>query len=122
MNNTNILIVDDDCNVSYTCSELINMFFSNVNTITANSVMSALRIIKRMDINLIITDLNLKEYSSKMIIDYINKISNRPYVILMSGDDSDIPKDVDYFLLKPFKPLLLKESIKKLIGTKLLEN
>ena len=74
--------------------------------------------------DLVITDMLMPEQDGTEVIQFLDRIENRPPVIAMSGGSTQISADItlmfaklnaDSVLMKPFDNRLLKETVNRLL-------
>ena len=116
MNDTTILVVDDDKEIA----DLIKIYLENdgFQVLTADNGVKCLKTLEsRQDIKLIILDIMMPEMDGLSVLTRIRKNNNIP-VILLSAKSEDMDKingfgmGADDYVTKPFHPLELIARVK----------
>ena len=116
MNDTTILVVDDDKEIA----DLIKIYLENdgFQVLTADNGVKCLKTLEsRQDIKLIILDIMMPEMDGFSVLTRIRKNNNIP-VILLSAKSEDMDKingfgmGADDYVTKPFHPLELIARVK----------
>lgn len=118
MNYTNILLVEDEKNISdvikaYLIKEEFNVFLANDGEIALNSF-------NNNDIHLIILDLMIPKVSGEEVCKKIRSVSNVPIIMLTAKTHEDdriegLSIGADDYVLKPFSPRELIGRVKALL-------
>lgn len=119
----NVLIVDD----SSTMRMLVRMalkVFTNFKVFEAKDGVEAIENCSNMNMDLIITDLNMPEMNGFDFIRYIRKnlhYQNTPIIVLTTeGRDEDKKQALNIgandYIIKPFQPVQLQEKIKNVFS------
>ena len=116
MNDTTILVVDDDKEIA----DLIKIYLENdgFQVLTADNGVKCLKTLEsRQDIKLIILDIMMPEMDGRSVLTRNRKNNNIP-VILLSAKSEDMDKingfgmGADDYVTKPFHPLELIARVK----------
>lgn len=123
MSNRQILIAEDS---AVTRAFIVSVLeeIETFNIIEASSGFEALKQLPRQKFNLIITDINMPDINGLELINFVR--SNSQYasipliVITTEGSERDRQKGLalgaDEYLVKPIKPELLQDMVKKYLG------
>ncbi len=118
MNYINILLVEDEKNIS----DVINAYLlkENFNVFLANDGQMALDLFDSNDIHLIILDLMLPKISGEEVCKRIRSISDVPIIMLTARTHEDeriegLSIGADDYVLKPFSPRELVSRVKALL-------
>lgn len=110
-----ILIIEDEVEIA----ELISLYLENegITTFHATSGEDGLKILDKVDIDLIILDINLPGIDGFETLQSIRKIDNTPVIIVSArSDDSDhimgFGIGADDFVSKPFSPKVLAARVR----------
>ena len=113
----NILVVDDEDHICEIIEEALSS--ENYNLVVMSDPKKALDYIETHQIDLVLSDLKMGEFSGTEILERTQKIHNDAIVILMTAHPtvktaiSVLKKGAYDFLVKPFKLELLKTTIKR---------
>lgn len=114
-----ILLVDDELAIS----DLINEYLSEEDNCysieTAYNGLQALKLFKKNDFDLVITDSSMPRMDGDMLVSEIRSINKSIPIIMMTGfgappEDDNSNGEIDLFIEKPIKLEKLEEEIKKL--------
>lgn len=109
----NILIVDDNPDISEALAEILNM--NGYNSVkTAKSAEAAFKLINEWDVHLIISDLLMPKISGLELYEQVMKLPHPPKFILITGSDLEDVEEMSNLdhgkltvLQKPFSSHLL---------------
>ena len=109
----NILIVDDNPDISEALAEILNM--NGYNSVkTAKSAEAAFKLINEWDVHLIISDLLMPKISGLELYEQVMMLPHPPKFILITGSDLEDVEDMSNLdhgkltvLQKPFSSHLL---------------
>lgn len=118
MDNTNILLVEDEKNISDVISAYL--IKENFNVFLANDGQIALDLFENNDIHLIILDLMIPKISGEEVCKRIRSISDVPIIMLTAKIHEDeriegLSIGADDYVLKPFSPRELVSRVKALL-------
>lgn len=119
MENSKVLIVDDDINVLTTLTKAIEA--GGLKYQTANSGLDALKILETESFDCIMIDINMQGMNGFETIQEIKKRKNETPIVIVSGrkEDSDtiycLDIGADDYITKPFNPVTLAAKIKAII-------
>ncbi len=105
----NLLIVDDEKLTLTSLADSLKVFKDRFNVITAENGEQASRILKSMNVDLVITDLNMPVKSGfELIADMFINHSAKPIIVMSASDSDDSYKmlkalNVRNIITKPFK-------------------
>jgi DNA-binding response OmpR family regulator len=112
-----ILVVDDDSDIRSFLSEKLKS--SGYEVAIASSGQMAIEILRREIFNLIISDFRMPGGDGLSILNYVSNMQKKPKFFLISADiswviSSILPKNVDFYLEKPFNIQSLMNEIRSI--------
>jgi len=117
-----ILIVDDEESLTWSIAKNLQKQYKDYEVYPMNSGEGAIKILKRLSFNLVISDIQMPGIDGLVILDYVKKHSpNVPVIIMTSLDKSEI-KDLakknsaTYYFEKPFEMGEFKKTINEALG------
>lgn len=114
-----VLVVDDDPNLTDLLMDTLSAI--GYEPYEASSAQAALDVLRKVRIDLVISDINMPEMSGIELLQEIKKINRRLPVMLITGIGSDSIKDqafskgADGFLAKPFRIGTMESEIGKML-------
>jgi len=123
--NYDLLIVDDSKAALFLFKKIIGLSGLSVNKLlTADNGKTALEVLEKHKVNLIMTDINMPEMDGFELLEYLknsDKFRNIPVIVITTegrGKYVDKAKKLGAFdyLKKPFRPEQVKELVLKALG------
>ncbi|MBL4680810.1 MAG: sigma-54-dependent Fis family transcriptional regulator [Pseudomonadales bacterium] len=121
-----ILVVEDDDELREAVKETLQLAKFRVEI--ARSGEEALTVLKRCDVDMVVSDVNMEHMDGIELLENIRKVYRDLPVLIMTAY-ADVTKAVAAmrlgavdFLLKPFEPSVLIDTLKQQIGTKSFSN
>lgn len=117
---TKVLVVDDDPNLTDLLVDTLVVI--GYEAFAADSAKSAMEILRKEQIDLVISDINMPEMSGIELLEQIKKSNRRLPVMLITGIGTDTIKDrayssgADGFLAKPFRIGTIESEIGRLLA------
>lgn len=115
-----VLYVEDDIQVQTQTSKVLSIYFNNI-TLASNGK-EGLEKLKRENIDIIFTDINMPKMDGLSMIEHIRNInSSIPVVVFSAYDKTEyllkmIEYGVDGYILKPFKFNQIQKVIEKVVN------
>jgi len=112
-----ILIVDDEENLTWSIAKNLQNQYKNHKIYSMNSGDEALKILKRLQFDLVISDIQMPGTNGLVLLDYIKKHSPQVPVIIMTSLDKPEIKSLAnqnygiYYFEKPFEMVEFKKTI-----------
>lgn len=114
--NITVLIIDDELDIL----ELMEEEFSycGYNTLTAMSGNEAVQVLQKSPVDIVVSDYKMPNGNGMVVLDYVNKMSNRPDFFFVSGQADVSIEDALKAGAKKFftKPFDLDELIRQIEG------
>ena len=117
---TKVLVVDDDPNLTDLLVDTLVVI--GYEAYAAESAKTALEVLRKEQIDLVISDINMPDMSGIELLEEIKKANRQLPVMLITGIGSDSIKDrayssgADGFLAKPFRIGTIESEIGKLLA------
>lgn len=121
--NMKILIVDDFATMRKILKNILKQLgFKNI--IEADDGKSALKILKKENFDLILSDWNMPEISGLELLNKVksdNELKNIPFVMVTAEAQKDnileaVKAGVNSYIVKPFTPETVGEKLNKIFG------
>jgi len=122
--NMKILIVDDFATMRKILRNILKQIgFKNISE--ADDGKSALKILKKENFDLILSDWNMPEISGLELLNKVksdNELKNIPFVMVTAEAQKDnileaVKAGVNSYILKPFTPETVREKLNKVFGS-----
>ena len=122
--NMKILIVDDFATMRKILKNILKQIgFKNISE--ADDGKSALKILKKENFDLILSDWNMPEISGLELLNRVksdNELKNIPFVMVTAEAQKDnileaVKAGVNSYILKPFTPETVREKLNKIFGS-----
>lgn len=122
--NMKILIVDDFATMRKILKNILKQLgFKNI--IEADDGKSALKILKKENFDLILSDWNMPEISGLELLNKVksdNELKNIPFVMVTAEAQKDnileaVKAGVNSYIVKPFTPETVGEKLNKIFGS-----
>jgi len=122
--NMKILIVDDFATMRKILKNILKQIgFKNISE--ADDGKSALKILKKENFDLILSDWNMPEISGLELLNRVksdNELKNIPFVMVTAEAQKDnileaVKAGVNSYILKPFTPETVREKLNKVFGS-----
>lgn len=121
MNNLNFIIVDDSSIVRKLVRKIVETKIGSNNIYEASNGQEALKIIKQKPIDIVISDWDMPNMSGDELLYEIKnnpKTKHIPFIMMTTHGEKDfiitaIQLGVSHYLVKPFTPQELEDSIRK---------
>lgn len=117
---TNVLVVDDDPNLTDLLVDTLVVI--GYQAFAAESAKAAIEILKREQIDLVVSDINMPDMSGIELLEEIKRTNRRLPVMLITGIGNDSIKNrayssgADGFLAKPFRIGTIESEIGRLLA------
>ena len=116
-NSKRILIVDDEEDLTWSIARSLRKESEQLEIICVNSGEEALEVLKRFNLDLIISDIRMPGMDGFELLDYVKKTHPSLQVIIMTAwDENEVKKMIDlqsgiFYIEKPFDITKLKQII-----------
>ncbi len=122
-----ILVVDDEESLTWGITKNLQKQYKDYKFYSLNSGEEALSVLKRLQFNLVISDIQMPGTNGLVLLDYIKKHSPEVPVIIMSSlNKPEIknlanPKSGIYYFEKPFEMVEFKKAVSNILQNKLIK-
>ncbi len=115
-----ILIADDEEVIRFLISETLGL--NNYELFQASDGIEALSVIAEVQPDLLILDSIMPEMSGIDVAKTLSSKDDKPIIMMLTANTDENDKNtalswgIDYFLKKPFSPLVLLELVEEILG------
>lgn len=115
--NITVLIIDDEPDILELMEEEFR--YCGYNTLTAMSGNEAVKILQKTPVDIVVSDYKMPNGNGMVVLDYVNKMANRPDFFFVSGQADVSIEDALKAGAKKFftKPFDLDELIRQIEGS-----
>lgn len=117
--NITVLIIDDEPDILELMEEEFR--YCGYNTLTAMSGNEAVQVLQKSPVDIVVSDYKMPNGNGMVVLDYVNKMSNRPDFFFVSGQadvsiEDALKAGAKKFFTKPFDLDELIRQIESSVG------